>query len=78
MSAHQLNELDKYRKKIIVVGKIANSESSDGAPILFVPKPDGTLRLCVVYRDLNQLTILNKYPQHSWMMLGARTPRKDL
>jgi len=62
MSAHQLKELDKYLKKMIAEGKIAVSESPYGAPILFVPNPDGSLRLCVDYRNLNKLTILNKYP----------------
>jgi len=62
MSAHQLNELDKYLKKMMAEGKIADSESPYGAPILFVPKPAGSLRLCVDYRNLNKLTILNKYP----------------
>ena len=61
MSAHQLNELDKYLKKLMAEGNIADSESPYGAPILFVPKPDGSLRLCVAYRNLNKLTILNKY-----------------
>jgi len=62
MSAHQLNELDKYLKKMMVEGKSTDSESPYGAPILFVPKPDGGLRFCVDYRNLNKLTILNKYP----------------
>ena len=62
MSAHQLNELDKYLKKIMAGGKIADSESPYGAPILFFPKPDGSLRLCVDKGNLNKLTILNKYP----------------
>jgi len=61
MSAHQLNELDTYLKKMMAEGKIADSESPYGAPILFLPKLDGSLRLCVDYRNLNKLTILNKY-----------------
>ena len=43
-------------------GKIVHSQSSAGAPIMFVPNPDHRLRLCVDYPQLNQLTILNKYP----------------
>ena len=43
-------------------GKIVHSQSPAGAPILFVPKPDAKLWLCVDYRNLNKLTILNKYP----------------
>ena len=54
--------LDKYLKQMLKQGKIVHSQSPAGAPILFVPKPDGKLRLCVDYRNLNILTILNKYP----------------
>ena len=61
MSAHRLNELDKYINKMLAQGKIVDSESPHGAPILFVPKPDRSLRLCVDYRNLNKQTILNKY-----------------
>jgi len=53
-------------------GKIVHSESNAGATILCVPKPDGKLRLCVDYRNLNKLTILNKYPLPSMGELKDR------
>jgi len=62
MSAHQLEVRNKYLSKMLAEGKIVHSKSPAGAPILFVPKPDGRLRLCVNYRQLNKLTLHNKYP----------------
>jgi len=62
MSVYQLDTIDKYLKEMLKQGKIVYSQSPAGAPILFVPKPDEKLRLCVDYRNLNKLTILNKYP----------------
>jgi len=62
MSAHQMNQLDKYLKEMLAAGKIADSESPYGTPIVFVQKPDGIVRLCVEYRNRNKPTIRNKSP----------------
>ncbi|CAI5479908.1 unnamed protein product [Closterium sp. Yama58-4] len=41
---------------------IRPSTSPYGAPVLFTPKPDGSLRMCINYRALNKQTVKNKYP----------------
>ena len=48
---------------MIEKGFIRPSHSPWGAPVLFVKKKDGSLRLCIDYRGLNKVTIKNKYPQ---------------
>ena len=62
MSQYQLNILNTYLDEMLAQGKITHSQLLAGAPILFVPKPDGDLRVCVDYRSHNKLTILDKYP----------------
>ena len=54
--------LSKYIEDNLPTQKIRKSRSSAAAPILFVRKKDGSLRLCVDYRGLNKVTIPNKYP----------------
>jgi hypothetical protein len=62
MGANQLAELKEQLKELLDKGYIRPSASPWGAPIIFVLKKDGTQRMCVDYRSLNEVTIKNKYP----------------
>jgi hypothetical protein len=62
MPVNELVELKKQIAELQAKGFIRPSSSPWGAPILFVEKKDGTQRLCVDYRSLNEVIIKNKYP----------------
>ena len=62
LSERELDALQTYLDDTVKKGWIHWSTSSAGAPILFIPKKDGGLRLCVDYRGLNQVTIKNRHP----------------
>jgi len=62
LSYEETNELKKQLADLLKKGYIQPSTSPFGAPVLFVHKKDGTLRLCVDYRALNKNTIKNRYP----------------
>jgi hypothetical protein len=61
MTASQLGELKEQLQELLDKGDTRPSASAWGAPVIFVPKKDGTQRMCVVYRSLNKVTIKNKY-----------------
>ncbi|XP_012448721.1 uncharacterized protein LOC105771884 [Gossypium raimondii] len=58
----ELKELKTQLQELLDKGFIRLSMSPWAAPVLFVKKKDGSLRLCIDYRQLNRVTIKNKYP----------------
>jgi hypothetical protein len=62
MATPELAELKEHIKELLEKGFTCPSSSPWGAPMIFVLKKDGTQRLCVDYRALNEVTIKNKYP----------------
>ena len=62
MSPLELGELKKQIEDLLSKQFIRPSVSPWGAPVLLVKKKDGSMRLCVDYRQLNKVTIKNKYP----------------
>jgi hypothetical protein len=61
MSIEELKELKKQLTELQETGYIRPSSSPWGAPVLFVQKKDGSQRMCVDYRSLNDVTMKNKY-----------------
>ena len=62
MAPAELKELKEQLKDFLDKDFIRPSVSPWGAPVLFVRKKDGSLRMCIDYRQLNKVTIKNKYP----------------
>ena len=62
MAIVELKDLKDQLKDLHDKGFIRTSTSPWGASMLFVKKKDGSLRLCIDYRQLNKVTVKNKYP----------------
>jgi hypothetical protein len=62
VSRPELVELKKQIDELLEKGYIRPSTSPWAAPVLFVEKKDGTKRMCIDYRALNEVTVKNKYP----------------
>jgi hypothetical protein len=62
LSKEEIEEVEKQLATLLDNGWVEPSTSPYGAPIIFAPKKDGTWRMCVDYRRLNEITIKNAYP----------------
>ncbi|KAL0546451.1 hypothetical protein IC582_016360 [Cucumis melo] len=62
MAPAELKELKVQLQELLDKGFIRPSVSPWGAPVLFVKKKDGSMRLCIDYRELNKVTVKNRYP----------------
>ncbi|GJR53976.1 putative reverse transcriptase domain-containing protein [Tanacetum coccineum] len=62
LAPSEMLELSNQLKELQEKGFIRPSHSPWGAPVLFVKKKDGAMRMCINYRELNKLTIKNRYP----------------
>ena len=61
MAPLELKELKTQLQELLDKGFIQPSVSPWGAPVLFVKQKDGTTRLCIDYRQINRITVKNKY-----------------
>ncbi|MFS7997765.1 putative nucleotidyltransferase, Ribonuclease H [Helianthus anomalus] len=62
LAPSQMQELSSQLQELLDKGFIRPSTSPWDAPVLFVKKKDGSFRMCIAYRELNKLTVKNRYP----------------
>jgi hypothetical protein len=78
LSEKELEVLREYPRKELAAGKVWRSKSPAGAPIIFVPKPDGSMRLCVDYRGVNKVTVKDRTPLPLMSELRERLGRAKI
>jgi hypothetical protein len=78
LSEKELEVLREYLRKELAAGKVRRSKSPAGAPIIFVPKPDGSMRLCVDYRGVNKVTVKDRTPLPLMSELRERLGRAKI
>ncbi|GJZ22298.1 putative reverse transcriptase domain-containing protein [Tanacetum coccineum] len=62
LAPSKMKELSVQLQELLEKGFIHPSSSPWGAPVLFVKKKDGSFRTCIYYRELNKLTVMNRFP----------------
>ncbi|KAI3745140.1 hypothetical protein L1987_58244 [Smallanthus sonchifolius] len=62
LAPSEMRELSSQLRELSDKGFIRPSVSPSGAPVLFAKKKDGSFRMCIDYRELNKLTVKNRYP----------------
>ncbi|GKB42159.1 putative reverse transcriptase domain-containing protein [Tanacetum coccineum] len=62
LAPSEMKELSEQRQELSNKGFIRPSSSPWGAPVLFIKKKDGSFWMCIDYRELNKLTVKNRYP----------------
>ena len=73
VALHHRAELDRQVKVLLDAGIVRRSTSPYAAPVLFAPKKDGKLRMCIDYRLLNAQTVRDRFPTPTAADLIART-----
>ncbi|GKF50195.1 hypothetical protein Tco_0146662, partial [Tanacetum coccineum] len=62
LASSEIKELSDQLQELFNKGFIRPTSSPWGAPVLFIKKKDGSCQMCIDYRELNKLTVKNRYP----------------